>query len=268
MLKNVDYHIIDRCNLNCAGCNDFSPLVSPDDKGKSIEQITADFMLLSKIKNEFYILNIMGGEPTLHPELSKILRIARQIFPDNKIRLLTNGTNYDKFYRWKDAIVENKIDVVVSVYPYCPDYQERYDKLASILRPEVEIDEYWTAAVTDGFNRATFSNQYGVANEEDIQTCTRRFACPQLKNGKIYLCPFAAQFDKLKTYFGDKITFDYDGKEYLDLNGDVTPKDFYDFIYGARPLMCNHCVGAHNKWLGPKHQWETTKKSLDEWVSE
>ena len=111
MLKNVDYHIIDRCNLNCAGCNDFSPLVSPDDKGKSIEQITADFMLLSKIKNEFYILNIMGGEPTLHPELSKILRIARQIFPDNKIRLLTNGTNYDKFYRWKDAIVENKIDV-------------------------------------------------------------------------------------------------------------------------------------------------------------
>lgn len=268
MIKNIDYHIIDRCNLNCAGCNDFSPLVLASDMGKSIEQITADFSLLSKIKNDFYILNIMGGEPTLHPHLSKILRIARQILPDNKIRLLTNGTNYDKFYKWKDSIVENKIDVVVSVYPYCQDYQERYNKLADILKPEVEIDEYWEAAVTDGFNRATFSNTFGVASEDDVKNCPRRFACPQLKNGRIYLCPFIAQFDKLKAYFGDSVKFDLDGTEYFDLNGDITSQEFYDFIYSAHPKICDHCVGAHNKWLGPKYRWETTKKQLNEWISE
>ena len=268
MLENLDYHIIDRCNLNCASCNDFCPLVKPGTgDGKSIEQITADLTLLSKLKDEFYRLNIMGGEPTLHPQLSKILRIARSIFPNNRIRLISNGTNYDKYSRWKDSIVENDIDVTISVYPYCNDYMEKLETIKKTLEPETTV-EVWMQAVVCGFNYATFSNSTGLVTEEDVASCSRRFACPQLKDGKIYLCPFAAQFNRLKDYFGDDIKFDLDGKEYLDLNGDVTAKDFYNFIYGARPVLCEHCVGAHNHWMGPKQPWHISNKNLDEWVCE
>lgn len=268
MIENVDYHIIDRCNLNCASCNHFSPLVPSDDKGKSIEQITADLTLLSKVKGCFNTLSLLGGEPTLHPELSKILRIARQIMPDKEIHLVTNGTRYNMFEKWMDSIIENDIWVMISLYPYCDDYENRireltdkfcgYDKIIVEQSP----DEL-------GFNYGFLSNRDDAATEDDIKFCNRPYFCAQVKNGKLYICHFAAQFDRLKDYFGDKITFEMDGKEYLDLNGDITEQDVCNFVDYARPNICYHCVDVVNKnAFGERHDWGVTKKDLNEWMAE
>ena len=266
MIGNIDYHIIDKCNLNCASCNHFSSLVPSSDKGKSIEQITADLTLLSKIKNEFDTLTLLGGEPTLHPQLSKILRIAREILPKNHINLVTNGTTYNKILQWKDALIESNVEVTVSLYPYCNDYIERTKKIIDTLSPEVKVYTEGNP-IECGFGYGFFSNRNNVASEYEIMNCMRRFYCPQLKNGKLYLCHFLAQFNRLKDYFGDEIKFDLDGKEYLNLNGEVTAKDFYDFIYGAYPDACNHCVECHDhqdkKQTRP---WAITKKNINEWL--
>ena len=266
MVYNIDYHIIDKCNLNCASCNHFSSLVpAGSDTCKSIEQITADLTLLSKLKNEFHVISLLGGEPTLHPELSKILRITREILPNNVIHLVTNGTKYDKFERWKDALAENNVVVALTVYPYCNDYGLRTMELRKILEPEVEVEvNEWAL---EGFNYGFLSNRDNVSTDEEIRACYRRFQCNQLKNGKLYICHFAAQFNYLKDYFGDKVQFGLDGKEYLDLNGDVKAKDFYNFIYNSHPSICDHCVDAHNKgFSGPIHPWYVTKKEINEWL--
>ena len=268
MTNNVDYHIIDKCNLNCANCNHFSPLVPSTDKGKSIAQITSDLTLLTKVQDGFNCLALLGGEPTLHPELSKILRIARQIFPDKRINLVTNGTTYDKFEKWRDSIIENNICVIVSLYPYCSDNEERAEKIRKILLPYENFGiEY--IANEEGFTYGFLSNRDNVATEDDIQHCIRPFWCAQVKNGKLYICHFAAQFNRLKDYFGDKIGFELDGKEYLDLNGDVTVEDFYNFIDYARPNICYHCLDCVKKNAnGPRKPWSTTKKDINEWIVE
>lgn len=265
MIKSVDYHIIDKCNLNCARCNDFCPLVPATDNGKSIEQIKADLILLSKVKDEFAILNLMGGEPTLHPQLSKVLETARKIFPTHEITMITNGTKYNHFERWKDAIIKNHIKVIISAYPYCDDYEDRIETIKTTLGPDVET-EVWGCAVDLGFNSDFLSNYTGNVTEDDIFDCYRRYNCSQVKNGKLYLCSFAAHFDRLKDYFEDKIKFEMDGKEYLDLNGDITARDFYDFIFGAHPMLCDHCLGAHYNWVCPKKPWEVSKKDITEWI--
>jgi len=264
MINNIDYHIIDRCNLNCASCNHFSSLVPATDMGKSIEQITADLTLLSKIKDEFETLSLLGGEPTLHPQLSKILRIARQIFPDKEIHLVTNGTKYDKFDRWKDSLVENKIKVYISVYPYCEDYETRLNVIEDTLRPEVEVYNIINTE-EHGFDYGFLTNREDGANKNGIYNCGRPFSCCQLKNGKVYICNFAAQFDVLKKFFGDRITFDLNGSEYFDLNGDITPELFNNFIYNAIPNICYHCVDVGNNYERT-HEWGVTKKELNEWI--
>lgn len=266
MTHAIDYHIIDRCNLNCASCNHFCPLVPSTDKGKSIEQITADLTLLSKVQKEFHMLNLLGGEPTLHPQLSQILRIARQILPNNRINLITNGTKYKEFARWKDALVENKIFVYITEYPYCEDYKERIKIIENTLQPEVEY-EVKDFPIDDGFCYEFLSNRDDVATDEEMRMCERPYHCCQLKNGKLYLCNFAAQFDYLKNYFGDEIKIEMDGKEYLDLNGEITPQDYYDFLFCSRPTICHHCLDVHNNWgLGPKHEWSVSKKNINEWM--
>lgn len=266
MLGNIDYHIIDRCNLNCASCNHFSSLVPHNDKPKSLPQIIADLTLLSKIKDEFEIFTILGGEPTLHPQLSEILRITREILPNQQIHLVTNGTNYNHFERWKDALIESNITVAISTYPYCPDYKDRIEQIKRTLEPEVEV---YTADMAEntGFNYGFLSNTNGVATEEEIIGCNRRHLCSQLKDGKLYLCHFAAQFNRLKDYFGDQIKFEMDGKEYLDLNGDITRDKFWEFVCWAHPVICDHCLDVHNGGFnGDTRPWGITKKELNEWV--
>lgn len=266
MVGNIDYHIIDRCNLNCASCNHFSSLVPASDKEKSIKQITADLTLLSKIDTEFETLTLLGGEPTLHPQLSQILRIARGILPNNTIKIITNGTAYNHMERWKDALVETNTGVVVSIYPYCHDYRERFEMIRNTLEPEVKI-EVVEMPENAGFNYGFLSNDCGVATETEIINCYRRYYCLQLKDGKVYICHFAAQFNRLKDYFGDQVSFDLDGKEYFDLNGDVDINQFYEFAHYSRPNICDHCLDVHNGgWAGDTHPWGTTRKDIHEWV--
>ena len=266
MVKNIDYHIIDKCNMNCASCGHFSSLAPADDNGKSIEQITSDLTLLSKIKDEFRTLSILGGEPTLHPQLSKILRIAREIFPNNELLLVTNGVKYDKFNLWKDAIIENNIHVNLSLYPYVIDYRERAEIIKRTLGPDVVLT-ILDFPVDGGFYYQMFTNRDNAATESELLNCWNRFQCCQVKNGKLYICNLAAQFNVLKDYFGDKITFDYDGKEYLDLNGDITADDFYNFMYNAHPKLCDHCIHAHNIQNGMINKpWDFTKRDIKEWM--
>ena len=124
------------------------------------------------------------------------------------------------------------------------------------------------SAFNYGFGYGFFSNMDNVASEYEIMNCTRRFYCPQLKNGKLYLCHFLAQFDRFKDYFGDKIEFDLDGKEYFDLNGDITTEDVEKFVCNAYPDACKHCVECHthgteNATIRP---WGITKKDINEWL--
>ena len=259
MIDNIDYHIIDRCNLNCASCNHFSSLAPFDDNGKSIEQITADIALQSKLKAHFNTISILGGESTLHPQLSKILKIGREFLPENEIHMVTNGTKFEHFERWKDALAETRTIVYVTLYPYCEDYSARFDKIYNTLSPEVAV--YYAGC--DGFSHPFLSNpEYG--NQEHILGCWRRTHCPQLKNGKLYLCNLAAQFNVLKDHFGDQVEFDLRGDEYLNLNGEVTEEKLHDFIFQACPGLCNHCVDMYT--CETLYPWTTTKGDIEEWV--
>lgn len=264
MLVNVDYHITDHCNLNCAHCNHFSPLVPKETKHKSIEQITADLSLLSKFKNDIGTVALLGGEPFLHPQLSKILRITRQIFPNNEISLTSNGTLADKILQWKDSIEENNIQLVITIYPYKQDAWENYNKIKNII----SSTSYWDFPIKTGMMYHELSNQFGVATDQEIKDCVKRWRCNQLKDGKLWICHYAAQLNVLKNAFPGQVNIDVDDRCYLDLNNDdLTIDDIYEWQRTTWPGICMHCVDAHyGGYGGPTKPWETTKKELSEWV--
>lgn len=269
MIENIDYHIIDACNLNCASCNHFCPLVpSGSDKGKSIEQITSDLNLLSKIGSEFNTLSLLGGEPTLHPQLAKILDIARNIFPDKDIHLISNGV-CGHFEEYKEALIRTGVKLYISIYPYCDNHYDRLVSVIECLKPEITVNIV-TYPTEIGFTYGFLSQRDDVASEDEIKSCIRRQYCAQLKNGKLYLCNYTAQFDVLKNYFGDNITFDNDDSESgFDLNGVIDINQFRNFMGNAQPNVCRHCLEAHYKYNGinePMCQWRRTNKDLREWV--
>lgn len=80
--------VTDRCNLTCPTCYAMS---SPHyGSHRSLEEIEAMFDVIVKNEGEPDVVQISGGEPTIHPEFFRIMDIAKSK-PIKHLMLNTNG---------------------------------------------------------------------------------------------------------------------------------------------------------------------------------
>lgn len=97
-MEQIYLVVTEKCNLNCQHCI----------RGKKDQvDMSIDFLqaIIEKIKKEYTDVEwvITGGEPTLHPEIKKILRYTSKMADD--ILVTSNGfTNYYNEYEKKDNI--------------------------------------------------------------------------------------------------------------------------------------------------------------------
>ena len=85
--------VTDRCNLSCPTCYALS---SPSfGRHRSLDEIEAMFDLIVKNEGEPDVVQISGGEPTVHPDFFKILDIAKTK-PIRHLMLNTNGIRIAK----------------------------------------------------------------------------------------------------------------------------------------------------------------------------
>lgn len=86
----LEVYITYFCNLKCKGCSAGSNIT--DEKWYLPTQEFTQY--LKKLKELFWgvnVLRIMGGEPLTNPAFLEYVDIARHIFPDCDIRIVTNG---------------------------------------------------------------------------------------------------------------------------------------------------------------------------------
>jgi hypothetical protein len=115
-MLRFEVHLCDHCNLNCKGCGHFSPIAKKH--FVDINVLERDFKRLSELADrKCETIDLMGGEPLLHPKIIEIFDIARKYF-DTPIHLVTNGIllakQPDEFWQ---GCRENHIIILVSVYP-------------------------------------------------------------------------------------------------------------------------------------------------------
>jgi uncharacterized Fe-S cluster-containing radical SAM superfamily protein len=70
--NNIEIDILYKCNLKCESCNRSSAQVDSEDY-ISIKQINKFISESIKLNKKWNLINILGGEPTLHPEFLKII---------------------------------------------------------------------------------------------------------------------------------------------------------------------------------------------------
>ena len=85
--------ITDRCNLTCPTC---SAMSSPHyGRHRTVEEVERMFDIMVENEGEPDVIQISGGEPTLHPQFFEILDIAKTK-PFKHIMLNTNGIRIAK----------------------------------------------------------------------------------------------------------------------------------------------------------------------------
>ncbi|MDR3177314.1 MAG: radical SAM protein [Desulfovibrio sp.] len=82
----VLFEITRRCNLNCPVC--FASSGGEQADGLKVEDLGQRLHRIRALAGEV-VLQFSGGEPTLHPGLPEMIRLARSLFP--AVQLNTNG---------------------------------------------------------------------------------------------------------------------------------------------------------------------------------
>lgn len=256
-LRNIDYHICDKCNLNCKSCNHYSPLVV-DPKMVSLEQAERDFAIIKRFETKFEKLTLLGGEPLLNHELPEILLLAFKYF-GGKLKLITNGVLSKKLVELKDVLEETKTELVITEYPFVENYRQHYDKLKNVF-PNAT---YYTYRHEHGFISEHLSYSKTNTSENMLLQCEKRDKCCNYIDGKLYMCHYSAFLDNLKRI----ANLEYDNSDaFVDLRI-CTFEEFDRFFETHIPDVCRHCLYVKKPYNElEKHQWERTKRQSSEWL--
>lgn len=257
VLNNIDYHICDACNLNCASCNHFSPLTTESNM-VTLAKAKTDFELLETINDKFNKLTILGGEACLNPYFIPIIELSIQMFP-GKVKLITNGTIPKPLYDLKEKNIDSAIELIITEYPFKSNFREHYD----ILKNDFPTAIFYTFRHEHGFISEHLSYEPLDTPNELILNCEKRFKCVQFINGKLYICHYAGYLDNLR-----KITeFEFANWDaYIDIKN-CTNEQFDDFFTNKIPEICRHCKFVQKPYEKlNKKPWNRTEKNPKEWI--
>ncbi|MDY0389435.1 MAG: radical SAM protein [Desulfobulbus oligotrophicus] len=100
--RNVFFHLLTACNLSCRHC-----YINPDQHGTqtlSLETVRQWLRLFARPEQETNLI-LLGGEPTLHPELPAIIRAAK-----NLRYAVTVDTNGYLFHDLLNRVTPDELD--------------------------------------------------------------------------------------------------------------------------------------------------------------
>ncbi len=187
----VEFYITNVCNLSCRGCNRFNDL---NFKGHQRWADHADAYEAWSKRLDLPRITIIGGEPTLNPDLELWVSNLRRLWPNAVIMVQTNGT----YQREEHMNFWEKYNVAFGVSLHDPAIAD-------------EIKERWKYKA--GFIEAFTFHQSTVIKQNDHYVLHRSnpvkaFAACDMKHdhtmyqGKLYKCPamsnlpdFDQQFD-------------------------------------------------------------------------
>jgi len=244
-LGHLDLNICTHCNNRCVACSHASPFTKAYHmKASTLERDLAaikPFMF-------FHRLQLVGGEPLLHPNITDMLYAARLSGVGREVMIITNGKLLPKMSDVFWGLVQL---LQISVYPgldpaILPFAQEQGKKWGFPVYHTVFTDFYlqFSKEPTDG--------------QESFKNCIWKTDCYTLHEGRFFLCPqsafFPHQFQRLEA-----------GIDGLPVGEGLTEGILADFLQRTSPFnACKICCGGHGQtvpWQEPKTKEEWLKLS-------
>ena len=259
----LEYNINDSCNLKCAGCATFSPLVK---RGvyKSLNKIKDDFKRIYELTEngkKIRIIRIIGGEPLLHPDLNEALIYISTLFCNSEIHMFTNGILIPKMNLEFFEVLRKYITLLyVSVYPSNIDY----NKILQILDKN-EILYIRSQSYQEGV-RSFFYQYLKEDYTEDYKSVyenCRHNNLYFLKDNKIYTCTQIAYFNYFDEEFKGEHTLKVTEEDYIDLNK-INSFDELKEAKKKAPRFCGNCIGDGMK--NKMREWKISQKDISEWL--
>lgn len=253
---HIEYSVTDICNRNCAACSHLAPLAK-EANFVSAEEFARVTAVLQKCIPEAHTFWLTGGEPTLHPEFMRLLKIAREIYAEAYIGIYSNGIALKRYERdeafWK-FIRNNGIVWGITLYGDKLQYfEDLFEKNGCENNLAIVRSGGWFTNLTNYSKNQPVS--YGKYERCGWERCKIN-----VRGGRIYNCPSSEFADLFNGYFGEKLAVT--PEDYLTVDETLTRERIEEF---KSPMpFCSQCnLDIRSKKLFRDMQ---SKRRIEEWA--
>jgi organic radical activating enzyme len=181
----IEFYITNECNLACSNCNRFN---NYDFQGHYYWKDSAELLEKWSKRITTSLITIIGGEPTLHPELETWAYNLRRLWPRTPIIIQSNGINaVDQDYYWKNY------SVGFSISAHSVNLKSKLQ--SKWISPNVvnleKIQEAWMFTDSAVINAPEGLKMHNSNPEIAFENCTMKHSHTML-NGLLYKCPLVA----------------------------------------------------------------------------
>lgn len=184
-LNHLEFNITLNCNLKCKGCSHMTNVGGLSDETLSIDTIRTDLQRLKELDYFIKRIAIIGGEPLLVPNVDEYCRVIRDIYPDTRITIFTNGILIPSVPEniWKSLQEIQNVELKVTAYTILDK-----EKIATILNKRGISYRF------SHTNKEVFRKSFKCIADAGPQVIERfkfecKCRCPTLHRGYLSHCP-------------------------------------------------------------------------------
>ena len=192
-VERLELHITHACNLTCDSCSHYS---NHNHHGQLTLAEADRWMGLWSPRLAVSEFHLLGGEPTIHPDLPGFVTLARRHWPDAFIRIRTNGFFLHRHPGLPALLAaDGRAALSVAVHHNSAEYREHLQPIFDLLgrwqrdfAVQIDVDQSfanWTQRYR-GFG-ATMEPFEDAAPRASWEICPARL-CKQLFEGRIHKC--------------------------------------------------------------------------------
>lgn len=256
MSFGLEYHLVDSCNLKCAGCSHYSSTIN-EKICLPIDHIINDLTLLkNKVGDNLKWLRLLGGEPLIHPQISECLKQIRGLFPNTELSLVTNGLLLGKMNQeFYDVCLKHKIEIKITDYGIV-DLSAVIAKLKGF---GISVG-YYGIRKGKGWHYQHIRLTKGTI--DCLKNCKYKNSCNNYRNGKIYLCPHIAYIEYFNKKFGKEIQLDE--TDYICLDEVNSFDEIMERLREAKPNFCYQYCNYYDSTHPKIGKWKRTENNINE----
>lgn len=231
ILNCLEVHISDICNLNCRGCSHFAN-IETEPNYPSFDEFDKDLRRMKSLFDEIKMIRVMGGEPLKNEHFIEYLHIARNIFNETDICLVSNGLLVQ--YISSDdmrAIAELNVRFSISLYPPTVEIKDELIDLFELYG----VKYFFTEPITKFRRRVDMT----ASNDEKVNFSECLFKDYSfLYHGRFAVCSSPILIEKYNSYFLKDIDV---SEDVIDIYAPYVDKKYMESYFEAPKKCCKYC---------------------------
>lgn len=235
----VNLMITERCSLKCLNCANLMQYYRTPDNFP-VAAIFAELDRLCDCVDYVADLQIIGGEPLMHPDFHLVAEHAAANPKIRAVGIYTNGTMLPCEEQWS-ALLDGKIYFNISDYGTVSRHKE------TLIRELEKREVQYHTVRYDSWSHWCLPGRRGLGREGIVSLfrACKSAECLTLLGGKLYHCAHAANGVRLGAIPDHPMNFvDVAGRLEARIDPRETGEKIWPFIYEQDTLpACDYCLG-------------------------